>query len=278
MTEMRLACGAGSLDLSAPVVMGIVNVTPDSFADGGRYVNTSAAVAHAERLLAEGAALVDIGGESSRPGADPVSAAEEVDRVVPVIERLAPSGAVISIDTSKPVVMRAAVAAGATFINDIRGLRDPEALAAACGLPAAISIMHMQGEPATMQRHPSYRDVVSEVRDFLSNRAQACLAAGAAAERIVLDPGFGFGKDIYHNLQLLRDLPQIVALGFPVLVGLSRKSMLGQLTGRAVDERLAGSVALATVSVLRGARIVRAHDVAATVDAIKVATALMEEG
>ncbi|HPF27123.1 MAG: dihydropteroate synthase [Steroidobacteraceae bacterium] len=273
---MRLACGSRLLDLSVPVVMGIVNVTPDSFSDGGRFHAPDAALRHAEQLIAEGAAIVDIGGESTRPGAAEVSEAEEIDRVVPVIERLSGSDVVISVDTSKPGVMRAAVAAGAAFINDIRGLRTAEALAAACALPAAVSIMHMQGEPATMQRNPRYNDVVSEVRDFLSNRAQACLAAGTDCERIVIDPGFGFGKDLSHNLQLLRALPQFVALGFPVLVGLSRKSMLGQLTGRPVDQRLAGSVALATVAVLRGAHILRAHDVAATVDAIKVAAPLTD--
>ena len=273
---MLLACGPRLLDLAKPVVMGVVNVTPDSFSDGGRYTDPTVAVDHAERLIAEGAAIIDIGGESTRPGAAVVSVNEEIDRVIPVIERLAAGGAIVSVDTSKAAVMRAAVAAGATLLNDIRGLRERDAIGTARDLPAAVCIMHMQGEPATMQLAPHYVDVVSEVRDFLLARAQACAAAGIGRERIVLDPGFGFGKDLGHNLQLLRKLPQIVALGYPVLVGLSRKSMLGQLTGRTVDQRLAGSIALATVAVMRGARIVRAHDVAATVDAIKVAVSLMD--
>ena len=273
---MRLVCGSRTVDLSAPVVMGVVNVTPDSFADGGRYANTAAAVAHGERLLAEGAAIIDVGGESTRPGAVSVGIAEEIDRVVPVIEQLAGADAVISVDTSKPQVMQAAVAAGASLINDIRGLREPGAFEMACQLPAALGIMHMQGEPATMQQQPSYRDVVSDVRDFLSSRAQACLVGGVSPERVLLDPGFGFGKSFEHNIELLRELRQFAALGFPLMVGLSRKSLLGPLTGRAVHERLAGSVALATVAVLHGARVVRAHDVAATRDAIKVATAFAD--
>ena len=274
-----LRCADRTLDLTRPLVMGVLNVTPDSFSDGGRYLAPAAAVAQGVRLAAEGAALIDIGGESTRPGAEPVDAGEELRRVLPVIERLrALTSAVISIDTSKPEVMRAAGAAGAGLINDVRALRSPGALEAAAASGCAVCLMHMQGEPRTMQQAPAYADVVGEVRQFLSERVAASRAAGLAAERLLVDPGFGFGKTFEHNLTLLRRLPELVADGVPVLVGLSRKSLLGKLTGRPPGERVHGSVALAVIAAERGARIIRAHDVAATVDALKVAAALHEGG
>jgi len=259
--------------------MGVINVTPDSFSDGGRFVNSEAAVAHALRMIEEGAGLIDVGGESTRPGAQAVCAEEEIRRVVPVIEALAARTKVpLSIDTSKPAVMTAAVRAGASMINDVRALREPGAIEAAARTDAAICLMHMQGEPRTMQADPRYDDVVAEVRDFLRERAAACLASGIEKIRLVIDPGIGFGKRLEHNLALLAGLPALTSLGWPVLVGVSRKSMFGTLLGRAVDERVAGGVAVATAAVLAGASIVRTHDVAATVDAVKVAVALREAG
>ncbi|HKQ11920.1 MAG TPA: dihydropteroate synthase [Steroidobacteraceae bacterium] len=259
--------------------MGVINVTPDSFSDGGRFVNHEAAVAQALRMVEEGAGLIDVGGESTRPGALGVSAEEEIGRVVPVIEALAARTEVpISVDTSKPAVMTAAVRAGASMINDVRALREPGAIEAAARTDATICLMHMQGEPRTMQADPRYGDVVAEVRDFLRDRAQACLTAGIAGDRLVVDPGIGFGKRLEHNLALLAGLPALTGLGWPVLIGVSRKSMFGTLLGRAVDERVAGGVAMATAAVLAGASIVRTHDVAATIDAVKVAVALREAG
>lgn len=276
---MILRCGLHPLDLSYPLVMGVLNVTPDSFSDGGRFVDATAAVAHALRMVEEGAALLDVGGESTRPGAQAVSAEEEIRRVVPVIEALAAHTKVpISVDTSKPAVMTAAVRAGATLINDVRALREPGALEAAADTGAAICLMHMQGEPRTMQVEPRYDDVVAEVRGFLHERVEACRAAGIAKDRLAIDPGIGFGKRLEHNLALLADLPALVGLGWPLLIGVSRKSMLGALLGRAVDERLAGGVAMTTAAVLSGANIVRTHDVAPTVDAVKVAVALRAAG
>lgn len=254
--------------------MGVLNVTPDSFSDGGRFFSPAAAVEQGVRMAAEGAAFIDVGGESTRPGAASVDAAEEARRVLPVIERLRTlTSAVICVDTSKPEVMRAAAAAGAGLINDVRALQASDALEAAAGSGCAVCLMHMQGEPRTMQRSPHYGDLVGEIRAFLAGRVRACRDAGMSAERIAVDPGFGFGKTVEHNLQLLRRLPEIVADGPPVLAGLSRKSMLGTLTGRASGERLAGSVALAVIAALAGARIIRVHDVAATVDALKVVAA-----
>jgi len=274
-----LRCGPYTLDLATPVVMGVLNITPDSFSDGGRFADSATALDHALRMIEEGAALIDIGGESTRPGAQAVDAEEEIRRVVPVIAALAARARVpISIDTSKPAVMSAAVRAGATLINDVRALREPGALEAAAASGAAICLMHMQGEPRTMQADPRYGDVVAEVRDFLRERAEACRAAGVAQDRLVIDPGIGFGKRLEHNLALLAGLPALVALGWPVLVGVSRKSMLGALLGREVDERVAGGVAMATAAALSGASIVRTHDVAPTVDAIKVAEALRAAG
>ena len=269
-----LRCGPKTLDLSRPVVMGVLNVTPDSFSDRGRFLPVEAAVAHGVRLAEEGAAIIDIGGESTRPGAAPVSIDEELRRVVPVVERLrAATQAVISVDTSKPEVIREAVAAGAGLINDVRALAEPGALEAAAASGCAVCLMHMQGDPRTMQRAPSYVDVVKEVKAFLDEHVQRCRAAGVSADRIVVDPGFGFGKTLEHNLELLRRLRELHD-ELPVLVGLSRKSMVGTLTGRGAGERVHGSIALAVIAALNGARIVRAHDVAATVDALKMVTAV----
>ena len=269
-----LRCGPKTLDLSRPVVMGVLNVTPDSFSDGGRFLPVEAAVAHGVRLAEEGAAIIDIGGESTRPGAAPVSVDEELRRVVPVVERLrAATQAVISVDTSKPEVIREAVAAGAGLINDVRALAEPGALEAAAASGCAVCLMHMQGDPRTMQRAPSYVDVVKEVKAFLDEHVQRCRAAGVSSDRIVVDPGFGFGKTLEHNLELLRRLRELQD-ELPVLVGLSRKSMVGTLTGRGAGERVHGSIALAVIAALNGARIVRAHDVAATVDALKMVAAV----
>jgi len=272
---MRLQCGRYTLDLGIPVVMGVLNVTPDSFSDGGHFADLPAALAHAERMAAEGAAIIDIGGESTRPGAAPVDVDEELRRVIPVIERLVRRLTVpISVDTSKPEVMRAAIASGASMINDVTALRTPGALEVAADSDAAICLMHMQGEPRTMQKEPRYTDVLAEVRDFLRARVARCMEAGISASRLVIDPGFGFGKTLEHNLELLRRLPELATDGMPVLAGLSRKSMIAKLTGRPEGDRLGGSLALATFAILSGARIVRAHDVAPTVDAVRVVAAI----
>jgi len=253
---LKLVCRGRVLDLSRPVVMGVLNVTADSFSDGGNFRNFDAAVTQGAALVAQGAAIVDVGGESTRPGAEPVSVQEELDRVVPVIRALASRlDVLISVDTMKPEVMREAAQAGAGLINDVLALGAPGAIEAAAASGAAVCLMHMQGTPRTMQQDPFYEDVVAEVDGFLRARAAACIAAGIAPERICIDPGFGFGKTMAHNLQLLAGLPRIAAGRQPVLVGLSRKSMLGKLTGRPVTERLAGSVALATIATLHGARI-----------------------
>jgi len=255
--------------------MGVLNVTPDSFSDGGRFFDPETAVRHGVRRAGEGAAFIDVGGESTRPGAAPVGVEEELRRVIPVIERLhGATGAVISVDTSKPEVMRAAAAAGAGLINDVRALREPGALEAASSSGCAVCLMHMQGEPRTMQASPAYQDVVGEVRAFLEERTAACRMAGISADRLVLDPGFGFGKTLEHNLTLLRHLRGLGSAGLPVMVGLSRKSMVGKLTGRAEGERLVGSVVLAALAGLAGASIVRAHDVASTVEALQVVAAV----
>jgi dihydropteroate synthase len=267
---MTLRCGKFQLDLSRPLVMGIVNVTPDSFSDGGRYVSTAAAIDHAHKLMADGAGILDVGGESTRPGAQPVALQEELDRVLPVIEGLRGIDIPVSIDTFKPAVMRAAIAAGASMVNDISALQDADALQAVAGSEAAVCLMHMQGAPQTMQQQPEYHDVVVEVAAFLRERIAAAEAAGIARDRIAIDPGFGFGKTLAHNLELLRRMDAMCALGVPVLAGLSRKSMLGAITGRDVGERQAASVAAAMIAVQRGAAIVRVHDVRETVDALKV--------
>jgi dihydropteroate synthase len=274
-----LRCAGKTLDLSSPVVMGVLNVTPDSFSDGGRFLAVESAVAHGLRLAEEGAAILDIGGESTRPGAAPVPSDEEIRRVLPVVERLSQAApqVVISVDTSKPEVMREAAAAGAGIINDVRALAEPGALEVAAASGCAVCLMHMQGDPRTMQWAPSYVDVVREVKAFLDERVQACRAAGVSADRLVLDPGFGFGKTLQHNLELLRHLGELTGES-PVLVGLSRKSIVGTLTGRSAGERVHSSVALAVIAAMNGARIVRAHDVAATVDALKVVAAVLEVG
>jgi dihydropteroate synthase len=271
---MHLVCRDRVLDLAEPVVMGVLNVTPDSFSDGGRYVELSGAVERALRMAEEGAGIIDVGGESTRPGAAPVGAGEELERVLPVIEQLAARLPVpISVDTSKPEVMRAAVAAGASLINDVRALEAPGALQAAADSGAAVCLMHMRGEPRSMQVDPRYEDVVAEVRGYLTARIATCRAAGIGAGRICIDPGIGFGKRPEHNLALLAALDRLADPAVPVLVGVSRKSLVGMITGRPPGERLAGSVAFAALAVMRGAAIVRAHDVAATVDAVKVASA-----
>ena len=271
----ELACGERRLALSAPVVMGVLNVTPDSFSDGGRHQGVAAALAHARRMVEEGAGIIDVGGESTRPGAAAVPVEEELQRVVPVVEALRQElDVIISVDTSQPAVIRAVTAAGAHLINDVRGLRLPGALEAAAASSAAVCLMHMQGEPGTMQQSPYYTDVVAEVRAWLQARLEACRALGMAEDRLLVDPGFGFGKNLDHNLRLLAELPAATPSGVPVLVGLSRKSTVGAVTGRPVDQRLAGSVAAAALAVRAGAHIVRAHDVAATVDAVKLAAAV----
>jgi dihydropteroate synthase len=256
--------------------MGILNLTPDSFSDGGRFLARDAALRHAERMLAEGAAIIDIGGESTRPGAQPVNVEQELARVMPVIEALAPELPIpLSVDTSKPQVMRESVAAGAGMINDILALRAPGALEAAAATGVPVCLMHMQGEPRTMQREPHYEDVVTEVRGFLAERAAACEAAGIGRERLLLDPGFGFGKTLAHNLSLLRHLASLGSLGLPLLVGISRKSMIGALLdGAPAEHRLQGSVAAAVVAVMQGAVIIRAHDVRETVEALKIVAAV----
>jgi dihydropteroate synthase len=254
--------------------MGIVNVTPDSFSDGGLHLQHGPALAHAHQLIAEGADILDIGGESTRPGARPVSIQEELDRVLPVIEGLRGAPVPISIDTFKPEVMQAAIAAGAQMVNDINALQDAAAMNVVAAGNVAVCLMHKQGDPQTMQQQPYYQNVVAEVSAFLRERTAAAQAAGIRRERIVADPGFGFGKTLAHNLSLLRDLKQLTELGVPVLAGLSRKSMLGALTGQDVGQRLPASVAAALIAVQRGANIVRVHDVRATVDAMKIFNAV----
>lgn len=254
--------------------MGIVNVTPDSFSDGGKHLQRDAALAHAQQLIAEGADILDIGGESTRPGARPVSIQEEMDRVLPIIEELRDAGVPISIDTFKPEVMLAAIAAGAQMVNDINALQDAAAMNAVAASDAAVCLMHKQGNPQTMQEQPVYQNVVAEVRAFLGERIAAAEAAGIQSDRIVIDPGFGFGKTLAHNLALLQGLNELASLGVPVLAGLSRKSMLGALTGQDVAQRLPASVAAALIAVQRGANIVRVHDVRATVDALKILRAV----
>ena len=274
-TVATLDCAGRALWLDRPRVMGIVNVTPDSFADGGQHATLEAAIAHGLRLVEEGADLLDVGGESTRPGAEPVDEATERARVLPVIEALAARTSVpISVDTSKPGVMRAALAAGAGMVNDVRALRAEGALEALAGSKAAVVLMHMAGEPRTMQQAPAYDDVVGDVHRFLAERVFACEIAGIDKRRLVIDPGFGFGKSLAHNLALLSQLGRFVEIGVPVLAGLSRKSSLGQITGRDVGDRVAASVAAHLIAVQNGAMLVRVHDVAATVDALKVWTSV----
>jgi dihydropteroate synthase len=276
---MLLRCGDFQFDLSGSLnkgalVMGIVNVTPDSFSDGGKHLQRDAALVHARQLIAEGADMLDIGGESTRPGASPVGAQEEMDRVLPIIEELRDAAVPISVDTFKPEVMLAAIAAGAHMVNDINALQDAAAMNAVAASNAAVCLMHKQGNPLTMQEQPVYRNVVAEVSEFLQERIAAAEAAGIQRDRIVIDPGFGFGKTLAHNLALLQRLNELAALGVPVLAGLSRKSMLGALTGQDVAQRMPASVAAALIAVQRGANIVRVHDVHATVDALKILNAV----
>jgi dihydropteroate synthase len=257
-----------------PLVLGIVNVTADSFSDGGRFLDPSSAIAHGLKLRADGADLVDVGGESTRPGAVPVTLDEELRRVMPVVEGLVRAGVAVSVDTFKPEVMRAAIEAGCSAINDVNAFQAPGAIEAVAGSGVGLIAMHMQGTPGTMQAAPHYDDVVAEVGAFLRARARALEAAGIAADRIVVDPGFGFGKTLEHNMQLFRALAALASLGYPLLAGISRKKTIGDLTGRPVGERMAGSVAAALLAVQNGASLVRVHDVAETVDALKVWQAL----
>lgn len=275
-----LSCGSLSLDLSRPQIMGILNTTPDSFSDGGEYYQggqlaMDLALRRAEAMVAEGASIIDVGGESTRPGAATVSLQQELDRVVPVVEAIRQRlEVVVSVDTSSPQVMREAAQVGAGLINDVRALQRPGALDAAAATQLPVCLMHMQGDPATMQQQPAYHNVVAAVTEFLAERREACLAAGIPAEQILLDPGFGFGKTLVHNLALLRELGALQSLNCPILVGLSRKSLLGKLLGRELADRLPGSLALAMLAVQRGARIIRVHDVAATHDVLQIQAAI----
>ena len=271
---MELHCGNYRLALTRPLIMGIVNVTPDSFSDGGKYHDELRAIDHGRQLIADGADILDIGGESSRPGAEPVTEEMELRRVLPVIEALSTAGVPLSIDTVKPEVMRRAVVAGAVIINDIAALQAPGALDAAAAGNAAVVLMHMQGMPASMQQAPHYADVVSEVKSFLAARVAAAIAAGIDRKRIAIDPGFGFGKTLEHNLALLRHLDVFADLDCPLLVGLSRKSMFKGFSTREMDQRMPASIAAALLATQRGARILRVHDVAATRDALAVLAAL----
>jgi dihydropteroate synthase len=274
---MLLRCRNRVIDLTEPVVMGILNVTPDSFSDGGRYASTDAALERAAVMVAEGATIIDVGGESTRPGAIAVDAVEEIDRVIPVIERIARTlDVAISIDTSKPAVMAAATSAGACLVNDVYALRAPGAREWAAAAGVGVCLMHMQGEPRTMQHNPVYGDVVAEVSEFLVHERAQCVAAGIAPGAIALDPGVGFGKGLDHNMTLLKALPRLVALGSPLLVGVSRKSFIGRVLGRATGERLHGGLGLAALAVGMGARIIRTHDVAPTCDAIRMVSAVMQ--
>ncbi len=273
---MNFICGKFQLDLNAPKVMGIVNVTPDSFSDGGRFISTDKAIAHAHDLIAQGADILDIGGESTRPGATPVPLDEELSRVIPVIQGLAGIGVPLSIDTYKPEVMRAAILAGVDIVNDVCALQEPKALEIVAASDVGVCLMHMQGRPQNMQQDPQYQDVVQEVYDFLKGRLAAAEQVGIAKARITLDPGFGFGKRTAHNLALLEGLSTLQKLGAPLLIGLSRKSVLGQVAGADVNERLYASLAASVISVMKGANIVRVHDVKATVEALKVASAVMQ--
>ena len=269
----------GPVELDSPAVMGVLNVTPDSFSDGGRYSTIDVALQRAEQMAEQGAAIIDVGGESTRPGARAVNEQEEVDRVLPVIEAIRRAVDLpISIDTSKPGVMRAAVAAGASIINDVYALQADGALQTAVELQQPVCLMHMQGEPRTMQKEPQYEDVVAEVTQFLRERVAQCIQAGLGRELIIVDPGFGFGKRPAHNVELLAGLSRVTEIGVPVLIGLSRKSTLGKITGKDVSQLMPASIAAAVLAVQQGAQIVRAHDVAETVDALRVAAAVIDSG
>ena len=270
-----LNCAGKVLDLSQPQVMGILNVTPDSFSDGGFFVSVPDAIEQARSMVLEGVAILDVGGESTRPGAKSVSAQEEIDRVIPVIDAIKQEcDTIISIDTSKPDVMREAVKAGAGVINDVRALQESGALEAANDLAVPVCLMHMRGQPRTMQENPQYDDVIADVISFLRDRIKVCVEAGIPTEHLIIDPGFGFGKSVAHNLTLVKRLKDFSVLDLPVLMGVSRKSSIGTVLDKPVDQRLYGSVALATICCQLGANIIRTHDVAATVDAIKISQAV----
>jgi len=272
-----LNCNGRTLDLSVPQVMGILNITPDSFSDGGCFLSLSAAIDHASRMIKEGAAIIDIGGESTRPGAEELTVQQELDRVLPVVEALSSRFSVpLSVDTSKPEVMRESVAAGAGMINDVRALAADGAIELIAKLGVPVCLMHMQGQPRTMQQQPRYENVVAEVCSFLKTRAETAIENGIAAEMIVLDPGFGFGKTLEHNRHLLNSLATLTELSYPILVGVSRKSMIGSLLGLPADQRLYGSLAAAVIAVREGAKLVRAHDVRPTLEAITVAAAIAD--
>ena len=274
-TPNRLPCGSRFLDLSRPHVMGILNVTPDSFSDGGRFSQRDAALRHAEAMLRAGASLIDVGGESTRPGARAVSSVEELERVAPVVEAIAAElDVIISVDTSTPAVMRETARLGAGLINDVRSLQRDGALDAAADSGLPVCLMHMRGEPTTMQQNPQYADVLAEVRDFLAERIAACATAGIAVERLILDPGFGFAKTLEHNLSLFKHMEALHGLGRPLLVGVSRKSMIGKVLGHEVGGRLYGSLGLAALAITKGAHILRVHDVAETVDVVRMLAAV----
>ncbi|MEO0438860.1 MAG: dihydropteroate synthase [Pseudomonadota bacterium] len=281
-SNVMLRCGSRTLDLSAPALMGVLNITPDSFSDGGRWIRNGSPdldslLAEATAMVEAGAQILDVGGESTRPGAAPVSLQEELDRVLPVVEALARHcDAIISVDSSSPEVMLAAAGAGAGLLNDVRALQREGAVEAAAALGLPVCLMHMQGSPATMQSAPDYENAVTDVMDFLKARASACEAAGISSQQLLLDPGFGFGKTLEHNLALVHGLKQLSSLGYPLLVGVSRKSMLGAMTGKPVAERLAGSLALALITLQQGASILRVHDVVETADMMRVYQAVRE--
>lgn len=271
-----LNCGGKILDLARPQIMGILNVTPDSFSDGGLFISVDKALNQASQMVEEGAAIIDVGGESTRPGANAVNVNEELDRVIPAIEAIASElDVIISIDTSKPEVMNEAVTAGAGMINDVRALREQGAIQAAIDTNVPVCLMHMSGEPRSMQENPQYDDVVNDVKEFLRNRIDSCTDAGIDNDKILIDPGFGFGKTVDHNLSLIKRLGEFAELDKPVLMGVSRKSTIGAVTGRDVNQRVYGSVALAALCCQAGAKIIRAHDVAATADAIAMTHAVM---
>ena len=274
---MQLKSGTKTLDLSTPVIMGILNATPDSFSDGGQFDTYEKAIQQTDKMIVDGAKIIDIGGESTRPGASPVTLEEELKRVIPVIKHVSEHDVWISVDTTKAEVMRQAVAAGANLINDVRALQDPGALEAAAELGVPVCLMHMQGIPRDMQKNPQYNDVIEDICQFFEQRIDACLKAGIKKENIILDPGFGFGKSLEHNLQILANQKAFHRFGLPVLIGLSRKSMFDKLhQGRKADERLASSLAGALISVQKQAHIVRVHDVVETADALKVLSAMQQ--
>lgn len=273
----QLQCGARTVDLSAPLVMGILNVTPDSFSDGGRFNSVDKAVAQASQMVADGAAFIDVGGESTRPGAQAVSSQEELDRVLPVVEKIHGNlDVAISLDTSNPELMREGAKLGAGLINDVRALDRPGAVEAAAETGLAVCLMHRQGEPQTMQQAPHYNDVVAEVSDYLAAKVDSCIAAGIKRHNIVLDPGFGFGKNLQHNLTLMAKLETLLRLELPLLVGVSRKTMIGETLNKPVNERLYGGLALAVLAAAQGAHILRVHDVAPTVDALRMTHAVLQ--